>query len=192
MQARTLSSLMLKTWALTLLVDAAISFASIVVPEFFVGIPGSDRPELSNLAAGLNLISVILVAGIAFALLRYSDRLTEHLFRASDDVNIALDADQLLDVAASFLGIYFLVGGLRELAGVAVEIVALPTIEAWGYLARNSSRQSIAAGGMTQIIAGMFLLLRWRGIAAVLSKLRRDSLPSSDFDDPSCGEPGGS
>ena len=169
MRARALAEVLLKVWAITLLVQALFAVPQALGVLFVAASPGTVMSTWQIggtsllVSAGLLLIAALLV--FAFA-----QKLASFIARADDKVESS--ESSLQTVAFGTLGLYFAVLGLRQLGGLAFELVVRPEweTERVSYLWQNSPRTVVEAA--VQTVCGFALLLGRRGLSRAVQSLR--------------------
>ena len=177
MGARKLAELLLKVWAVTVLIDAlagAPSLLWLLRPLHVMG------PEASLDAAmrGSSVINFVMHAAAGIAVLVWADRIVG-LFE-DDETSIALSATshELLAVGFAILGAYMVVLGLGNVAGPAYVYWNLPEL---GETTTARYMWSVHGDTMVraavQLVAGLVLIVGRERIANGVARLRRFPAP---------------
>jgi hypothetical protein len=166
---RALAEVLLKVWAITLVVEVVLS-----APTFIAqmrGMGGATAPEW-RIVAGWTLVQVMLRAIVAVAVFKYGQRISSWLVRDSDELSASHGAVSFETVALGTLGVYYVIEGLRESAGLIFQLAVKPRYanDSLSYLWEQSAASLIAA--VTQTVAGAILLLGRGGLIRARHRLR--------------------
>jgi hypothetical protein len=169
MSAKTLAQLLLRLWGVALIIWGLSSLGNL----FFLFVPAqpeSAAPALraSGASAALHVV-VYLVAG--FFLIRNGDRIGDWLVSDFDAAPAApASAPEIEAVGFAILGVYFLVTGIRELAGVIGPLLVYPRWEAGTLALWWPGQRQFAIAGMVNVFAGIVLLNRRHRLAPAVAK----------------------
>ena len=160
MSGRTLATVLLRVFGITLIVGGVAAMGALFLFFAHDGFPTDRAPAMTALFGAL----VSLIAGIY--LLRNGDRLGGWLVsdveEPSEPPATAADVE---GIGVRLLGIYLIISGSRELVRFLAEWLA--TKEVAHLSAFAISR---VAGGLVELLAGVFLLWKREQIVGALSR----------------------
>jgi len=169
MTGREITSLAIKLFAIYVLVRAVLAIPALVQVLYGPGGRAFLAPETIWLW-GIGAIAVALLIVLAVVLWRLAGRVVRAAPGASTEApSVAVDEPFVLSV----VGLYLAFKALLQIAFLAVGAYA-----ALGPLQQDFQAQTIAyiAGYVVQLVLGLALMLRSRGWALVLRRLREAGL----------------
>jgi len=137
-------------------------YALVAVPQFVNSLLrnpyGSEQVGMRQYALSASAISLGIEVVIAIFLISRSGWLAEIVFPVEQQANFSFGKDDLQAVLFSAIGLYFLIIGLRAIAGSAASMWARPrgTVST-DYLWQKVPEQLVM--GIVEAAAGAFLLL---------------------------------
>ena len=165
--AKSLAQVLLRLWAVTLLVEVALA-----IPTFVSQFLGTGTPDASwRLVAGWTFVHVALTAIVAFSVFKFADPIADRLVQGSVESD-PLTTMSFQAVAFGVLGAYFLIHGLRDSAGLLFQLATKPRYinENLSYLWEQSAGGLV--GAVVQTVAGIALLLGRNGFVVAWQKIR--------------------
>jgi hypothetical protein len=144
----------------------------LMLPGLAVGMQGMADGGLSPWLLGIPLVAGLLVAAVLWLFAEKLARLAlaspdEHVFESD------LDASTWLGIGLSLLGAWYFFGALIDGAGLLVRALQVAQMrEQFSGMEAPPGFGSEVAGTSLQALLGIVLLLRGRGLAALLHRLR--------------------
>lgn len=186
MTPRTLAILLLKLWGVISLVSGLT--ASLNSTLLFTVMLGDEEWSGRFLAMTHALRAVTQVA-LGAALLIAAPRLASWIDPGSEEGSGEAEPftlEQLQMVAFGALGVFFLVGAVRDIAELVYAIIRHPVWDERGSLvAVFDARQADLAGAVVQLVASVVLLFDRAALASTWARLRPMKRPEHDADDSS-------
>ena len=186
MGARKLAELLLKVWAVTVLIDALAGAPSLLWLLRPLHVTGPDA-SLDAAMRGSSVIDFVMHAVAGIAVLVWADRIVG-LFE-DDETPLGLNATshELLAVGFAIVGAYMVVLGLGNVAGPAYVYWSRPELGETSparYMWSTQGEAMVRAA--VQLVAGAVLIVGRERIADGVAQLRRFPAPPAgdgDADD---------
>jgi hypothetical protein len=174
--ARTLAEILLKVWAVTLVVHGLLGLAQ-VISQFMSPLNGREW----RIVASWNLVPLILTLVAGITLLKFSPAIARRLDPAPSTgehgSQMPLPSASLAVVAFGVLGASFLVEGLRDLASALFQLATKPSNADINLNFMWQQSPQAVIGAAVQTVAGLALLLGREGIAHFAIRVRETPHP---------------
>lgn len=169
MRARALAVVLLRVWAITTAVQVVMAIPQMVAFVSPQSAPSVDA-SLFKFAGTSQIAASLIFAVVAVVLFRSAERVAAYIV-GEEDVELG-DLAALQAVAFGTLGAYFLVLGLRQIAGLVFEVVTRPQYETeqLAYLWRNVPLNLVQAA--VQTVCGFVLLAGRNGVSRLVDTVR--------------------
>ena len=169
MNARSLATVLLRTWSIIAIVQAVVAIPQAVALSWAVTAGGGD-PAAVRSAGIAQIVGTALLFILATGLFAGARSLTAYIV-AEENLPSVQD-ETLQQVAFGTLGAYMLVLGLRQIGGLAFEWYARPVYESdqFAYLWRTVPQNVVQSA--VQIVAGAALLAGRRGLSRSVQRIR--------------------
>ena len=153
MNARTLTTVLLRVWGVTAVFQALISLGPYVVTLFFPSTgpdAGMYRTVLVSNAAG-----IILSAFAGLMLIRFASAISSRLFEPNAEPPLVIAPVALLQAFLVTLGLYLFVQGLKHASAIGLELVLKPSWDPASAVETAWVRQRYAlVSGAAELLAG--------------------------------------
>ncbi len=161
--AKQLAAVLIKVWALTLIVSAILGLQA-VLAQYFA--PEARADASWRIVAGWNFVNVLVGVIAGTVLLLYASRIAAKLTGDLTSVQGSTGNVATIEaVAFACVGLYFAVRGIREIVVVLFELATKPQYEtdSLSYLWRTVPETLVGAIGQT--VCGLILFFGRNGIA---------------------------
>ena len=174
MSPRNLAEVLLKVWAVTLLVEAVLGVPNIAGQIMAMGGEGDTRAV--RIMGVWSFLYFALTAIVGSWILKFAPRVAARLAPPPSDEQFV--APRLEVAAFGVLGAYFLILGLRDCASLAFRAATKPFgAEMPPHLWQGYGEE--VTGAIVMTIGGLLLLLGREGLATSWRRLRGDGMRSS-------------